>query len=248
MKSNFSFVLALILASAVCSSKAAQSDCRKKYTGNISVGIDQVGTDGKNNTLGQVGKTDYKAVSFAFWECKISNYYRSPDEFGFLVAGGVDPSNCATAVLGDVNGAFINHQTCDFDAVDKDKINRQIVYANYYRSNSGNAQVDVFFQGSPLNSTRTGFDAKHALLWPGQEPKGLEVGQLVVNNQTSQLNYDRLTLHDVSIASTDSLVSNQRTTNEGKIVNDVNEGLPVSFTAAPGITNNLIDKRKLFSN
>ncbi|PWN31374.1 uncharacterized protein FA14DRAFT_158744 [Meira miltonrushii] len=261
MKSNFSLILTLILATSVYHSKAAQSDCRKKYTGNIALGTNQVGTGGQQNTLGQVGKGDYKAVSFAFWECKINNYYRSPDEFGFLVADGVNPSNCATAVLGDVNGATVNHQACDFDGKDKDKINRQLVYANYYRPNGGDANVDIFFQGSPLIPTRTGFDSKHALLWQGQEKGGLEVGQLVVNNQTSQLNYDRLTLHDVSIAATDSLVSHQQTTSEGKIVKDVKGGLPVTFAAMPampGTTNNFaatgasgtpsIDKSKLFSN
>lgn len=256
MKSNFSLILTLVLAIAAYNAKAAQSDCRKKYTGNLAIGNDQVGTGSKQDALGQVGKSAYKAVSFAFWECKLDNYYRSPDEFGFLVADGVDPSKCATAVLGDVNGAIINHQPCDFDAKNKDKINRQLVYANYFRPNGGDANVDIFFQGSPLNPTRTGFDSKHALFWQGQEKGGLDLGQVVVNNQTSDLHYSRLTLNDVSIASTDSLVSKKQTTNEGKIVKDVKAGKSVNFASAPGLKNLAStdsgsakpDANKLFSN
>lgn len=220
MKSTSFIILTCLLATLLATTNASFSDCRKKYSGNLAIKNEQVGTSGQSTSLGDVAQ-GFTPVNFIFYECKIEGYYRSPDEYGFIIANGVDTSKCATAIThNDQNSyATIDHHQCDYNGADKEEINRQLVYANYYRPNGGDAVIDITFQGSPKTETSTGFSLRHASFYD-QQTKGIKEGSVIIDNQTQNLGYDRLALHDVVIETSDSLVKGVRTTNEQKIAND----------------------------
>ncbi|PWN31418.1 uncharacterized protein FA14DRAFT_158787 [Meira miltonrushii] len=163
MKSTSLLTFACLMAPFLATSGASFSDCRPKYSGNIAINNEQIGITGQYNSLGKVSK-GFTPVNFVFYECKIEGYSRSPDEYGFLIANGVDKSKCATAILqgSDKSFATIDHYQCDYNGANKEQINRQLVYANYFRPNGGDAVIDITFQGSPKTETNTGFTMRHA--------------------------------------------------------------------------------------
>lgn len=219
MKSTSFLILICLMVTLLATIKASFSDCRKKYSGNLAIKNEQVGTGGQYITLGDVAQ-GFTPVNFIFYECKIEGYYRSPDEYGFIIANGIDTSKCATAILhgSDTSSATVDHYQCDYNGANKEQINRQLVYANYYRPNGGDAVIDITFQGSPKTETSTGFTLRHASFY--QQTTGYKKGAVIVDNQTQNLGYDVLALHDVVIEASDSLVQGERTTNEQKIAND----------------------------
>jgi hypothetical protein len=220
MKYASFITLSCLLATFLATTNASFSDCRKKYSGNLAIKNTQVGINGKYAFLGDVSQ-GFTPVNFVFYECQIKGYNRSPDEYGFIIADGIDTSRCGTAIThNDQNSyATIDHYQCDYDGANKEQINRQLVYANYYRPNGGDAQIDITFQGSPKTETSTGFSLRHASFYDEQS-KGIKDGSVIIDNQTQTLGYNVLSLHDVVIESSDSMVKGQITTNEQKIAND----------------------------
>lgn len=231
-----------LLAPFLAASSASFSDCRPKYSGNIAINKEQVGITGQYSSLGQVAK-GFKPVNFIFYECKIEGYNRSPDEYGFLIANGVDKSKCATAILqgNDKSFASIDHYPCDYNGSDKEQINRQLVYANYYRPSGGDAVIDITFQGSPKTETNTGFTMRHASFT--QSANGFKQGTVIIDNKTYNLGYDTLALHDVVIEPSDSMVPGQPTTNEQKISNDFGKN---GFTLSASAQAAYASSKKLF--
>lgn len=211
----------ILLVGILTTANAAFSDCRKKYSGNLAIKGKQVGVTGQLHELGNVD-AGFSPTSFAFYECNIKGYHRSPDEYGFLIAEGVSVSQVATAWPRNNAFATIKHEQGDYNGSNKEKINHQLVYANYFRPNGGDAQIDITFQGSPNKETSTGFSLRHAYFVNQKSNDGVQVGSVAIDSKTQNLGYDRLSLHDVVIETTDSLIQGQKTTNEQKIANDIN--------------------------
>ncbi|PWN31417.1 uncharacterized protein FA14DRAFT_193016 [Meira miltonrushii] len=243
MKSTSLLTFACLMLPFLASSSASFSDCRPKYSGNIAINNNQVGINGEFAFLGKVAQ-GFTPVNFVFYECKIAGYSRSPDEYGFIIANGVDKSKCATALPhNDENSwATIDHHECDYNGANKEQINRQLVYANYYRPGGGDAVIDITFQGSPKTETNTGFTLRHASFYD-QQTKGIKEGSVIIDNKTYNLGYDTLALHDVVILPSDSMVPGQPTTNEQKIKNDLGKN---GFTPSASAQAAYSSSKKIF--